>query len=472
MSIPGEWSPGYLMFRQAVRKYRPSDLLPALALAAVRENPNFRGFDDVRDQPPWAIAAAARESLLYGTEQFRSNLPNPAIIAKLVQYFAQTYDEVPAQTPASMLTPMFAEQFPYQETLFEEISRSWALLGDPAYGRVFDWRQILGSPLERAIRASIIVFLVVSRNGGRFDPSLLDSEAAASIFERTSSRSDVENVAKFLTATILEAKAMNNKATKLPNYLARYAFNPLHAKPLIDLGAAGVWAPQSALIIRAMTTGKLYYPAIAKWGSEFSNELGHRTEAYTGAQLRLLAPDVLSEITYGKKKDKSVDWIWVTKDAVILFECKSARLTFGAQAGDRTLADVVDRHLNKARNQIENTADLIRSKHRDFVHIPSDRPLIGITVTAEQFYLGNSGLPEYGHAGATPSLVASLRDIEFMATCNPKATVKLLLEILSDPERRTWQLSRSLAPLKTGKRNPILADAFHRFDIRTDKPRQ
>jgi len=86
------------------------------------------------------------------------------------------------------------------------------------------------------------------------------------------------------------------------------------------------------------------------------------------------------EIEYVRGQ-KSVDWIWTTPTAVILIECKSARMTAGARAGDPSLHTVVENALGKARRQIARTAELIRAEHASFSSVPSDRRIIGLTIT-------------------------------------------------------------------------------------------
>src|SRR6478736_6026863 len=55
-------------FRQTIRRHRPSDLLPALAaLAVAGGDPPFTT-QMLSNAPPWAVALAARESILWGNE--------------------------------------------------------------------------------------------------------------------------------------------------------------------------------------------------------------------------------------------------------------------------------------------------------------------------------------------------------------------------------------------------------------------
>jgi hypothetical protein len=89
--------------------------------------------DAVKQQiPPWGLAAAARESFLYGNEHRSAPVTDKALRA-LMRKFAIAMDirDSDIGTDAfliSLMTRMTYEQFPYQESMFEEVARSHALL--------------------------------------------------------------------------------------------------------------------------------------------------------------------------------------------------------------------------------------------------------------------------------------------------------------------------------------------------------
>lgn len=284
------------------------------------------------------------------------------------------------------------------------------------------------------------------------------------MFDRVAPRAELEQFIRHFTTTIVGAQALNAAVTPAAAHRQRFAFNPFVVRPLVDLGGGGVWAPQSMLVSRAIFPANLYYAGMKQWGSQFAENLGARVEQYVGRQLQLIAGDhVQGEICYGKG-DKSVDWIWVTERAVVLVECKSARMTLGAKAADSSLGTVVARSLGKAGEQVDRTAALIQNRHVAFAHIPVDRPLIGLIVTAEPFYLGNAGvLPGYGAQGATPAQVVSLRELERFVCLDELEAVELLLSTLADPEKRTWSLASVMKEFRDVGRNPILEQAWSHY---------
>ncbi|MFZ2528141.1 MAG: hypothetical protein WAX14_10880 [Rhodococcus sp. (in: high G+C Gram-positive bacteria)] len=422
---------------------------------------------DPRLDTPWVISAIARDSVLYGNEH-RHGMVNSASLQRLLHAFNNTGGEVDGLTLGGIMTPLAYEQFPYRESEFEELSRVYALFDDPALGPSLDWTKVFGMELRDAVRASFVLRAWVAHNGGRFDPAILDQPNMQEVFHRAVSREQIETLARALTTTVAEAKASDATVPPLPHHLQRYAFNPLTARPLLDLGPRGIWSPQTMLVDRALFPANLYYRGIAQWGNRFAEVMGARTEAYVGRQLSLIAgADLSGEIEYrqGKDRQKSVDWIWVTPRAVILVECKSARLTLGARAGDASLPTLTERYLTHARRQLDRTAILIGSRTAPFDQFPDDRPIVGITVTSDQFYLGNSTLEEYGVGSSIPSLTMALRELEYWV-CMPAAdAVDALLGILNDPERRTWAFHQGLGDLRDLGHNPILEAAWHEYDF-------
>jgi hypothetical protein len=135
-------------------------------------------------------------------------------------------------------------------------------------------------------------------------------------------------------------------------------------------------------------------------------------------------------------------------------------MTLGAKAADASLGTIVARSLGKAREQIDRTAALIQNRHVAFAHIPADRPVIGLIVSAEPFYLSNAGiLPEYGAHGTTPAQVISLRELEHFVCLDELEAIDLLQSVLADPEKRTWSLASVMKELRSVGKNPILEQA-------------
>jgi len=111
----------YTAFRQACRAFRPSELLPAIAAAsaALGEPPYSKAV--VNQMPPWGLAAAARESLLYGNEH-RSKAVDDRALQALMRKFQIAMDLSDTEARAAdffveLTTRLTYEQFPYQESI-------------------------------------------------------------------------------------------------------------------------------------------------------------------------------------------------------------------------------------------------------------------------------------------------------------------------------------------------------------------
>ena len=81
----------YSAFTQACRAFKPSELIPAIARAsAALGEPPYS--DAVKHRmPPWGLAAAARDSLLYGNE-YRSKPVDETALQKLMHKFQIAMD--------------------------------------------------------------------------------------------------------------------------------------------------------------------------------------------------------------------------------------------------------------------------------------------------------------------------------------------------------------------------------------------
>ncbi|WP_206494870.1 hypothetical protein [Microbacterium sp. KRD174] len=456
----------YSEFVQAVRHYPPSNLLPFLA-AYSAEREHASTVADAGQWLPWAVTAIAKESALRGNEHRHGRIDGSGV-TRLVQQLMQS-DYIDAdQSVASMLTPIMYEQFPYQESPFEEMARTHALLvrTDPGQDRI-PWEEEFGIGLDAAMRASHVLHTWVVFNQGRYDPDILDMPHFQDVFDKAAPRSEIEATAKALTAdttALRDARSRADEKARVPLERERYGFNPLRARPLIELGAHGTWAPQTMLVPRALLGSNLYYRGLDRWGKAFADSLGPRTQHYVGRHLGLLGEDrIHPEIEYAKAQ-YSIDWIWVSDAAVILVECKAARLGLDAQAGGASLGESIERYIGAARRQIDRTAALLHDDHPAFAHIPKDRPIVGVVTTAEPFYLADTPFSGFTSTGVVPSMTLSLRDLEALVTLPEPLAAALVVEH-AHPDGLGGRFGGAVFDDARERRNPILEEAFHHYDL-------
>jgi len=75
----------------------------------------------------------------------------------------------------SILTPIVLEQFPYNESMYEEFARALALLTVPVPGlEPVRWEEVFGVSLERALMALFIINAGVVQDDGCFNAALTD----------------------------------------------------------------------------------------------------------------------------------------------------------------------------------------------------------------------------------------------------------------------------------------------------------
>lgn len=469
----------YAEFCQACRAFKPSELVPAIARSsAALGSPPYS--HNLRSRfPPWGLAAVARESLLGGNE-FRSGRFDGPALEKLMRKFAIAADRQESGPGddgflVSTMTRYTHEQLPYQESQYEETARShaWMVEGltevetqvitESSLTDILD-----GLSLREAIGATFFLQTGAYANGGVYDPSWLDQKNFGLVFD-VYPREAIEIVAERLTTTPACFRSDWRRNTPDPSAASRFGYTPLVATPFVDMGDGMPVAPATQLIMRTVAPGGLYYAGMAAHGPAFANDLGLLFEHYIGRQLRLIeGADVHSEIRYGKGGgSKSVDWFVVLPNLVILVEVKSRRLGPAARAGGPLLLDVLASTLRKARIQLGRTLEQLETKNPAFADIPTDRPMLGLIVTAEPFYTGSAFLLEHdvallpgGGLPDVPIAVTSAREVEWLVTHGGDVE-GLLLDQMG--RRDDGVVGLREIGRKPGVENPILAVAWESY---------
>lgn len=447
---PSRWSRNFNEFVQACRAYQPSELVPTIArISAALGEPPYA--DDVKRRcPPWGLAAIARESLLHGNEHRHKAVTDDGIVVLLRKFFDTDVPREPAPGDpgvlVSLVTPILYEQFPWQKSIYEELARSHALMieglkdidtkviSEVALAEILD-----GVPLGDAIVATFVLQVGANQNGGLYDSSWLDQDNFKEVLDLCP-RGNIEAAAARLTATVAEFQDDFAKWSHGIKELAKFDYNPLVRTPFVELANGATVAPAPRLIMRTVTPGGLYYPGLVRYDDAFTTDLGHLFEHYVGRHLRLIdGAEVYPELSYGPRRDKkSVDWFVVLPRLVLIIECKLKRLSLEARAGGSALFPELSRALDKAYEQLGRSVEQLAAKTPEFGHIPSDRPLLAMVVSAEPIYGGNAYLVEkygatlsVGHLRNVPVAAISARDLEAWVT-HGAAIEDRLLEVLDD----------------------------------------
>lgn len=466
----------YRQFCDEVRRFDQVQMLTGIARIAITL-PEDPGDQRYQRTPPWTLAALAKASICHGNA-YRSTQVLPTDIARLCWMYQNINpDELgdPALNPLfNSLLRIAYEQFPYQESAYEELARVEAFFAGYS-GRkrleVLDEAgvtELLGAPTGPAVGVAMMLHASAMINNGFFDPAWLDQKNFADVLSILP-REHIESVVNESFATdIAGFRRLAESAPPLAN-LERYMFNPLTARPFLRLADGRLIAPVPQLIARRLSPIELYYPGIQRWNQPFTRDLGELFEDYVGRQLRTLpGATVYSEIKYGPKKEKkdSIDWIAVFPGLVLLVEAKASRLVAAARAGGKNAQQAVAETLNEALIQIERTYQAINDGAAGFSEIPTDRPFVGLVATLDSAYMANTPLArDFLYQARLPTLIGSVRELESLVAVGQRLPAsEVLKQITDDPEMRTSMLGSALQRFQDDKYdNPILDAAFDSY---------
>ncbi|WP_139244506.1 hypothetical protein [Arthrobacter alpinus] len=356
---------------------------------------------------------------------------------------------------ARLLQGISYEQFPYQTNVKQELARSYLLFagelydgGRPLFPRPNDWAPVLGGTISEALSASFVFAIGAHQNHGIIDPAWLDTIWADDL-EMVVPRAVAAAVLDCLSSTVEQAKIDAQTVIRDPFAYPRYAYNPLVRTPIVDFGPGPRFAPQPYFIQTAMTAENLYYRGIQVWEpNQFGKSVGLRVQDYVGRQLchtgRL---DVRPEFRWTRNRVGGIDssdWFVVTPSATILIECKSVRTNPGMRSGTQEGLIATAAKLERAFEQINENALQLRTGNVQFNHLPTDRQLIGLVVTAEPLYVANSAeVREMLPKAQIPILTISLRDLETLAVLSPEMLGDALCSLV-DRESETYIVTLGL----------------------------
>ncbi len=468
----------YSAFLQRVRRHRPSDLLLALASTSIRLFEQEAWIAD-RVRLPWAIAAAAKASVVAGNEHRR-----PGVTDRDVMEICAAYNALDTplahepgdttETVGAFLVRTSYEQFPYQQSRFEEISRLGALFDgiDALDTEILDQaliERVLGCPLGDFVVAGFVLATSAQSNTGFFNPEWAALREGPHAINRQFPIDTVRRVFhEHFLATFEEIRAAAKKTEQPDQRLRHHEFNPLINRPFVTLPDGRHIAPQPHFVFQRLSPAALYYAAVDALDGEranaFTRDIGLVCQEYVGRQLRLVPKaTVLPEIVYDGDQ-RSVDWFVIFDDLVVLVEVKSTRMSHLARMGGSKLKDDIERCIGKAYGQVERTHRLLAAGHPAFASIPADRSRIGIIVTLEPYWAANSPfMAEFLTEPEIPTTVASVRALERLvdvlaAVGDPNP----LIEVFGDQDRHMWNLENALPDIETPQ-NPLLDAAWHRF---------
>ncbi|MFB7301332.1 hypothetical protein [Streptomyces rubiginosohelvolus] len=461
-----------------IRRHRPSALIPLIALASATYSQGaWKNSRSTFKYVPWALADVARVSLACGNE-FRKDASGQDL-EKILEMYTQLDDHFVREAAdldslERYLLRTSGEQLTLQESPYQNLARTAAMITktdgtrEPRCLRPGWDEDLFGTSLSKYVGIAQLLWTSALKCGGRFDPAWLEAPGLAPVLDVIPAATFIAVAEAHFVTDVSAFKAENTAARLTSDPLRRrFEFNPLRGRPFLRGYGPGYLAPVSDLIPGKGSPLGIYYTGMARHRSAFAQDLGDLFEAYVGRQLGLWPEaEVVSEITYGRDNKRSVDWIVVTDELVLLVEVKSVRPTQHLRLATDKRVEEARRMLGRAYEQIDNTATLIARRQKEFMSIPADRPVQGLIVTMEPFHIANAPFQRIRQpSAAVPVSVCSVGDLENLVTITDAPISRLLIERASDPQRSTYGLSEAFAG-HARTRNAVLDEGWNSYPWR------
>lgn len=435
---------------KGVLRYRPSSLVPWIARVGAQyaaigswENGDYMRFN------PWALSDIARVSLVGGSE-FLHDATRGDLLQCAEDYRNLFDPELGTDEPgaaAGFLLRIGYEQLLFRQSLKGEIARNIAIFEQTPPTQPLTvikpgWDQdLLGCSLSQYAGIGFCVYAVAMQHQGQFATSWLDDPALHFI----SSHIPLDLMREVLDREFTGDRDYFRSVadTNAPSPYRRFGYNPLLGRPVVRLNNR-LMIPVPLQVIRKISPVGLWYVGYDRWRNSFAEDVGHLFEQYVGRVLRTI-PDaqVYSEVIYDPKRNKrSVDWMVLWHNVVLLVEVKSTRATQEIRMGTEQGWTDLKGRLGHAYAQLTTTSDLIERRHPQFSHIPHDLPRLGLVVTMEPFPFVD-GRPMRDMIGVTPSLpmrVCSISDLEWLVCLPDRSVGDHLLNLMTDPAREGWEV--------------------------------
>ncbi|WP_431929846.1 hypothetical protein [Nonomuraea jabiensis] len=461
---------------QKIRSFPPSALLPLVAEAGTRAV-----LEPTGPQGPlgrwqeWILADIARVSLAQGNEH-RSAAPAMSDLWNIHGMFHLHGNRRPEEVPLEVhLLQLFNQQLEGQADGYQAQARSAAILLDTSTDKPLEvigkpgWEHdLFGCSLVQYVAATRLIRASALTYAGRVDPGVLTGPEADKLLKHIDQATFDAVLARHFAIDAASFKEAERPwREKADAELRRFTYNPLRESPLISGYGSGYLCPSPHLAWSKSTPLGLYFTGRKHYGDmSFAQDMGHLFEAYIGRHLRLLPhAQVHAEIIhrYGRKGSQqlnSVDWIVEFPDLLLLVEVKATMPTEAVRLGDLDAAQAAWKKLIKACDQIDAVAGYLRDGHEAYAHIrPAGRPILGLVITLEPFYLINAY--DFLPARTTPVYVASAEELERLVTVTSTTASQLLLEHHAE-RAEGWHVRESFAG-HTFERNPIVESAWQRY---------
>jgi hypothetical protein len=426
-----------------IRRFPPSKLVSLVAAVASDYAFNQADYSTNSLITPWGLADVARVSLAFGNEH-RPAEPTMQDLLKCLQMHNNLgHPASPLKSPARPSTRFCSWRSTSsrsngrRHTSLDEVSPS---SNRPPFLTPMDievmhdgWQtDLLGCNLSQYTGVTQLLAAAAQPNGGRFDPAWIeraDLKELTDIFEPAITR-------RMLTQHLAApASSFRQRDPERPSIRRRFTFNPLVVSPVVSGLGPDLLVPVPDFVMWKPTPSGLYFTGLGRWVEAFTRDLGKLFQAYVGRHLALISSATLyPEIEYKEgNRNKSIDWILIFPELVLLVEVKVGRPKQAVQSGAEGAAEGLRAAFDKAFKQLDITYELIQARRPEFGHIPADRPILGIVVTLEDFHVVNSPLhqPLCTRSKKLPTLAVPVEELEGIVCLGPD-TARFLLDNITE----------------------------------------
>jgi len=456
-----------------VRRYKPSSLVPLIAEVGAQYAHKGSWLEgEGFGLTPWALSDIARVSLVAGNE-FRRDATRGDVIDCAKAYLATRDPELESGQPGSIegfFLRLGHEQMPLQQSPEGEIVRSTAMfeqtpprLSPKVIKPGWDV-ELLGCTLSQYVGIGFMVYAIAYQHRGRFSTRWFDLPG----LEKITSEIPVDVMRRVLDQQFTGDREFFRSDRSNENNVSpfrRFTYNPLLGRPVVSGIGNELLVPVPGQVVRKISPQGIWYAGVCEWGKAFADDVGDLFQEYVGRLLSTIPDAQLHrEIEYAKGQNRSVDWIVVWDNLVLLVEVKAARSTEHIRKGAPEAWGELAEKLGRAHVQISKTDEKIAERHSKFSHVPQNLPRIGLIVTMEPYPFIDAEMIRsmIGASPAVPTRGCSCNVLEWLVRLKDRSLGEYLLDFMNDPSKEGWELDADMPGIEVGP-NPVFEDAWNSY---------
>ncbi len=477
----------YHAFSNKVRSYDPRDLIALVARTSAQrlfdpdslnaqaaqffKHPEATFFDFI-------LAAIVKASIEIEPARHirRDKIPSLQDLGQLQDMFMSCSAEEPMEGLDDFYQFFFRTghlQFPTQRLPWKQIPRA-LLLYTSASGLVDDYdpEKAFESLAGISIRDFMFIGNVVVILAQQSEDGQINVDVLMRLPHEVFSKANLDAFFRLTVATESEMRQSILTVVRIPGFEI-YEYNPLVERPILRDQYGRLILPVPRYLIDRVTEG-LFYDLAEMDDGVFLTYLGKSFERYVG---RLFVhhrnAEIHGEREYGSKRSrrKTTDWLIAHDSTAALLECKTKRLKVGSETSQRPyqLADDLKRGVVKAVLQLRSTTEAIRGElvYEEYRH----HRLLPLVVLLDSCFLFNADPVRSMVAketGIGPDdfiyQVASVDEVEDLATLDALSILRVLAEKIDSPETRQSDLSTAVRPqLNDASIHPLLDEMKTEF---------